>query len=64
MRIIQIEKTFIPQTLEGKKFAYGYEKRLKEQGAFIGRMEDPQSIIIEAQHYFTISGEVEDGNDD
>ena len=64
MTITRFEKTIIPQTLEGQKFADEYEKRLTEQGAFRGRAEDTLSIVIKAQYYFTISGEVEDGNDD
>ena len=63
MTITRFEKTIIPQTLEGQKFANDYEKRLTEQGAFRGRAEDTQSIVIKAQYYFTISDEVEDGND-
>lgn len=60
--ITRFEKTIIPQTLEGQKFAYEYEKRLAEQGAsFVCRAEDTQAIIIKAQYMFT--GEVEYGND-
>lgn len=64
MTITSFEKTIIPQTLEGQKFANDYEKRLTEQGAFRGRAEDTQAIIIKAQYYFTISDEVDNGNDD
>ena len=62
MTITSFEKTIIPQTLEGQKFAYEYEKRLKEQGAFRGRAEDTQAIVIKAQYYFTITEEVRDDN--
>ena len=61
--ITRFEKTIIPQTLEGRSFADDYEKRLKEQGAFRGRAEDPQSIVIKAQYYLTFTGEQENGND-
>ena len=63
MTITRFEKTIIPQTLEGQKFANEYEKRLTEQGTFRGRAEDTQSIVIKAQYYLTFTGEVEDGND-
>lgn len=61
MTITRFEKTIIPQTLEGLKFANEYEKRLTEQGAFRGRAEDTQAIVIKAQYYFTFTEEVEDG---
>ena len=64
MTITRFEKTIIPQTLEGQKFANEYEKRLTEQGAFRGRAEDTQAIVIKAQYYLTFTGDVEDGNDD
>lgn len=57
MTITRFEKTIIPQTLEGNKFANEYEKRLTEQGAFRGRAEDTLSIVIKSQYYFTISEE-------
>lgn len=60
MTIIKFEKTIIPQTLEGRSFADDYEKRLTEQGAFRGRAEDTQAIVIKAQYYFTMASEVED----
>ena len=63
MTITRFEKTIIPQTLEGQKFAYEYEKSLTEQGAFRGRVEDTQSIVIKAQYHLTFTEEVEDGND-
>jgi len=53
MTITRFEKTIIPQTLEGQKFANEYEKRLTEQGVFRGRAEDTQSIVIKAQYYLT-----------
>ena len=44
--ITRFERTVIPQTLEGQKFANEYEKRLKEQGNFRGRTEDTYYITI------------------
>jgi hypothetical protein len=64
MTITRFEKTIIPQTLEGQKFADEYEKRLTEQGAFRGRAEDSLSIVIKAQYYLTFTEEVDNGNDD
>ena len=64
MTITRFEKTIIPQTLEGQKFADDYEKRLTEQGAFRGRAEDSLSIVIKAQYYLTFTEEVDNGNDD
>lgn len=64
MTITRFEKTMIPQTLEGQKFADEYEKRLTEQGAFRGRAEDSLSIVIKAQYYLTFTEEVDNGNDD
>lgn len=63
MTIVRFEKTIIPQTLEGRKFANEYEKGLKLQknSMFISRAEDTQTITIEGRYYFTISDEVEDG---
>ena len=61
MIITKYEKTVIPQTQEGIKYAYAYESRIREAGCFIGRAEDTQCIIITAQYHYTIS-EVEDGN--
>lgn len=64
MTITRFERTIIPQTLEGQKFANEYEKSLKEQGTFRGRAEDTLSIVITAQYRLTFTGEVlEDGND-
>ena len=63
MTITKFEKTIIPQTLEGQEFAYEYEKSLTKQGAFIGRAEDTQSIIIKAQYHLTFTGEVKYEND-
>lgn len=54
MNITRLETTIIPQTLEGQKFAYEYEKRVREQGALIARMEDPISITIKAEYHLTI----------
>ena len=63
MTITSFEKTIIPNTLEGQKFANEYEKRLTEQGTFRGRAEDTLSIVIKAQYYLTFTGEVDDGKD-
>ena len=63
MTITRFEKTIIPQTLEGQKFANEYEKSLTEQGVVRGRAEDTQAIVIKAQYYLTLTGEVENGND-
>ena len=60
MTITRFEKTVIPQTLEGQKFANDYEKRLTEQGAVRGRSEDTQSIVIKAQYRLTFKEVVED----
>lgn len=54
MQIIRHEKTLIPQSIEGIKFAADYENRLKSQGAFAGREEDTQYIIILAVYYLCI----------
>lgn len=62
MTITKFEKTIIPQTLEGQKFANEYQEYLTEQGAFRGRAEDTQSIVIKAQYYLTFTGEVDSGN--
>lgn len=51
MTITKFENTIIPQTLDGRKFANEYEKRLREQGVFSGRTEDTQSIVIKVQYY-------------
>ena len=64
MTITRFEKTIIPQTLEGQKFANEYEERLTGQGAFRGREEYTQAIVIKAQYYLTLTGGDEDGNDD
>lgn len=55
MTITRFEKTLIPQTLEGQKFADEYEKTLREQGNFIGRVEDTQAIVITAQNWFEVT---------
>lgn len=55
MTITRFEKTLIPQTLEGQKFADEYEKTLREQGLFIGRIEDMQAIVITAQNWFEVT---------
>ena len=54
MTITRIEKTIIPQTLEGQEFANDYEKILTKQGVFMGRAEDTQAIVIEAKYYFEL----------
>ena len=64
MTITRYEKTIIPQTLEGKKFANDYEKILTKQGVFRGREEDTQAIVIKTKYCYTFTGEIEDGNED
>ena len=54
MQIIRHEKTLIPQSIEGIRFAADYENRLKSQGAFAGRKEDTQYIIILAVYHLCI----------
>lgn len=60
MRITRKEITFIPQTLEGKKLADEYQKRLQEQSAFVDRKEDTQFISITARYIFEMRGEKDD----
>lgn len=57
MQIIRHEKTLIPQSIEGIRFAEEYENRLKSQGAFAGREEDTQYIIILAVYRLCIKTE-------
>ncbi len=64
MTITRFERIVIPQTLEGQKFADYYEKILTKQGVFRGRSEDGQSIVIKTQYCLTLTGEIEDENDD
>ena len=52
MKIVKQETTIIPQSFEGIKFAEEYEERLKKQGAFRGRNEDTQVIIIKSEYVF------------
>lgn len=60
MTITKLEKTIIPQTLEGVKFANCYERQLKEQHCFRARKEDTQAIIIEAEYLYILeSGALE-----
>ena len=60
MTIHRLEKTAIPQTPEGVKFANEYEERLKNQGVFGGRKEDTVNIIIDAEYTLVIrDGEME-----
>ena len=60
MNITRYEKTIIPQTMFGRDFADEYEKRLREQYAFIGRSEDTQAIVIEAKYQFDIKEQTDD----
>lgn len=57
MKLTRLEKTIIPQTLEGQKFANEYEQRLKGQFAFMSRKEDTQAITIEARYVFDLRTE-------
>jgi len=60
MTIHRLEKTVIPQTPEGIKFANEYEERLKNQHVLRDRKEDTVNIIIEAEYTLVIKdGETE-----
>lgn len=59
MRIHTFEETFYPMTPLGIKYAEEYEKRLKDQGAFISRREDTAYIIIKAVYRFDVKEEEE-----
>ena len=60
MTITRFEKTIIPQTVEGWKYADDYEKVLRAQGTFRGRAEDTNAIIINAE-YCLVFPEVKNG---
>lgn len=53
MTITQQVKDIIPNNLEGRAFAKGYEEKLQGQGVFRSRKEDSRSIIITSEYYFT-----------
>lgn len=57
MRIHTFEETFYPMTPLGIKYAEEYEKRLKDQGAFISRREDTAHVIIKAVYRFDVEEE-------
>ena len=57
MLITRMETTLIPQTLEGRKFAEEYAKRLKEQNALCGYEEDSVNISISAKYYFDLKSD-------
>ena len=59
MLIKRIEITFIPQSLEGKKFAEEYATRLKEQNALRDYKEDTVNITITADYYFDLKEDEE-----
>ena len=59
MRIHTFEETFFPMTPLGIKYAEEYEKRLKDQGAFISKREDTAHVIIKAVYRFDIKEEEE-----
>ena len=54
MTIHRLEKTAIPQTPEGVRFANEYEERLKNQGVFGGREEDTVNIYLKAEYTLVI----------
>ena len=64
MKIVRQERTLIPNTLEGRKFAKEYAKRLKEQWAFRGCAEDTINITIDAEYIFELKEEDDGENTD
>lgn len=67
MLIRRLERTFIPDTKEGRAFADEYEKRLKDRGCFVGRtgaIEVRPSIIITALYEFNAKDDEDAANDD
>ena len=67
MLIRRLEKTFIPDTKEGQALADEYEKRLKDQGCFVGRtgaIGARPSIIIAALYEFNVKDDKDAANDD
>lgn len=55
VRIMERTETFIEQSIEGRKIADELEEKLRLQGAFRGRKEDSNSIILTAEYYMTVS---------
>ena len=62
MNITKFEKTVIPNTLEGQKFANEYREKLRFQGALRSWSEDTISIIITAEYHYNVKED--NGNDD
>lgn len=54
MTITRIETTIIPHTVEGKKFAEEYAKRLKKQNCLCGYEEDTVYISITAKYILNL----------
>lgn len=54
VRVTERIETLIEQSIEGKTLADELEKKLRFQGAFRGRKEDSNNIILIAEYYMTI----------
>ena len=61
MLIKKIETTFIPQSLEGQKYAEAFVNGLKEINAFRGCKEDTVNIIVTAEYYFNLNENNKEG---
>lgn len=57
MIIVEYRRTLYPQIPQGIKMANEMEAKLKEQGCFVGRAEDTQSIIINSFYRFVVEDE-------
>ena len=62
MIIYQYEKTIYPRISQGIEMANEMERKLREQGCFLKRREDTQSIVIEAEYHFSIIDEQQGEN--
>ncbi len=55
VKVTELTKTLIEQSIEGKKLADELEEKLRQQGALRGRKEDSNNIILTAEYYMTVN---------
>jgi len=54
IRVSERVETIIEQSVEGKKLADELEEKLRSQGAFRGRREDTENIVLAAEYHMNV----------
>lgn len=58
MKVTRFETTIYPNTEQGEKLADEYQKEWEEQGIFVRRKEDTQTIALTFGYQFEEGGRI------